>query len=272
MGPPRSVFSLLLVFSQIAAAADSPSSEPTCAQPDTPTPESCSAPPEEQRQTPPAGLPTPVAVSSSDDLRVTLAKSPDEALPLLVRAGKAPPNVTLHQVDDGDLPAIATLLATAPTLRVLELSEHSLSLVGIADLATALNTAAPHVEFLVLGEREVALAPLRPGAPTTELELQGSSLSRIARSTCTTVVTSFRGMLKVDLTSVKVPYRRTFDICPSFWLHRAFECGQLVNRGVARSAKSILRSRRAGDSLEGSRGPQTPPSGTHKPRPADAGK
>ena len=88
----------------------------------------------------------------------------------------------------------------------------------------------------------------------------------------TTVVTSFRGMLKVDLTSVKVPYRRTFDICPSFWLHRAFECGQLVNRGVARSAKSILRSRRAGDSLEGSRGPQTPPSGTHKPRPADAGK
>ena len=25
---------------------------------------------------------------------------------------------------------------------------------------------------------------------------------------------------------------RTFDICPSFWLHWACECGQLANRGV----------------------------------------
>jgi hypothetical protein len=57
-----------------------------------------------------------------------------------------------------------------------------------------------------------------------------------------------------------------------FWLHLAFT-RELIGESSGRGVRKIgSADRRAEDSLSGPRGPQTPPTGTPTPRPADAGK
>jgi hypothetical protein len=110
-------------------------------------------------------------------------------------------------------------------------------------------------------------------------EAPRESLDLPRKISTTTVGISFRGRLKSDLIiakshfdAVKVPYKSIVNNSDTFGCISAFTRGQSVNRAVAGSAESILRSRSARRPLKQSRRPQTPPASTPTPGPADAGK
>ena len=131
---------------------------------------------------PPAAVDSPAPEGSpvSDALQTILQRDESEdarELAFLVSTGHCPANVTLTEVDDGDLPALAELFARAPALRILGLPFHGLSPLGVGALAATIMQAAPQLEQLQLGEAVLQLATLRPtpagDAPRTELSLRG---------------------------------------------------------------------------------------------------
>ena len=130
--------------------------------------------------------PSPTAIAApavagtplSDGLRALLTRDQeDESLPFLVSTGHSPANLTLTEVDDGDLSALAELLARVPKLHTLWLPLHALSLLGVGAFAATVRDAAPQLERLKLGEYELLLAPLRPAAKSASLALRGKSLT-----------------------------------------------------------------------------------------------
>ena len=136
-------------------------------------------------QVPTRSPPSPPAIAApvagtplSDSLRALLTRDQeDESLPFLVSTGHSPANLTLTEVDDGDLSALAELLARVPKLHTLWLPSHALSLLGVGAFAATVRDAAPQLERLKLGENELPLAPLRPAAKSASLALRGKSLT-----------------------------------------------------------------------------------------------
>ena len=203
------LFTLLIVA---LAAGESPAGDGQCVEGDTNDP-TCSSPDRaagldtaaccqrlgvcEQKalsmrllqaaaEVPSRSPPRPTAIAApaiagtplSDGLRALLTRDQeDESLPFLVSTGHSPANLTLTYVDDGDLSALAELLARVPKLHTLALPSHALSLLGAGALAATVRDAAPQLERLKLGEYELPLAPLRPAAKSASLALRGKSLT-----------------------------------------------------------------------------------------------
>ena len=194
-----STITLLHLLLLVLAAAERPPSDGQCIEGDENAPATCASPAgaagldscckrlvvcEKVRLT--RSQPSPTAVASpaidgaplSDGLRALLTRDQEEeALPFLVSTGHSPGNLSLTEVDDGDLSALAELLARAPKLHTLGLPSHALSLLGVGAFAATVRDAAPQLERLRLGEFELPLAPLRPAAKSASLVLRGKALT-----------------------------------------------------------------------------------------------